>query len=166
MVAERAQQHPTTPSLQPTQTAPKTFTLAGRELACYRAGEHMGSAQSLSASARDTRRLKDHFRLELTKLQTALRASVTGDGDIPVDAIEAMPVLAEGLESIAANLDATASQHQQQGSRLMGQVAAENVTQEARWNPPWRAWGMLALAMSVATMVSTAAALYAIRAGW
>ena len=161
MVAKQPLQIPT--ATQPSQThnkAPKTFTLGGRELLCYRAGEHLGACNALGAASQDTRKIKNHIVVELKKLQAALQADPT----YPVECD--LPVLAEGLEAIARNLDTVAGQHRDSASRIMGQVAAQDTAREVRWRPPLRAWGMLTLAMTVATAVSTLGATYASHIGW
>lgn len=153
----------------PQQAAPKAHTLSGKEYQCYRAGTDMGTHHGYADSARNLRAFKRHLELELIKLQQAMLQDQTYP--MPEDhplypAVQALPTLAGGVESVAQQLDAQASKHQVAGSQLMGKIALMEKAQESRWKAPMRAWALLALTMSVATTVATLAATYAIRAGW
>ena len=164
MAAEQAQQIPT----QQTHAAPKTFTLAGRELQCYRAGQSMGRHESFMAAAKDTRLLKGHLVQQLTELRDRLlkhRSFPIPDEHPLKPDVEALPQLGD-LEAVAVQYDQLASQNQVAGSRTIGAVAAMETAKAVRWKPPWRAWVLLTLAMTVATTVSTLATTYAIRLGW
>lgn len=160
---------------QQTQTpkAPRTFTLSGRALTCYGAGRDIGASGAYQASGENLRRLKTHQAAQLGALKRQLLEHPTYPipDDHPLrEAIEQLPILADGLENVAQQFESEASKLQTRGSQAMGSLAAQDEAQEARWRPPWRAWGMLTLAITVATMVSSMAstwfAIYAIRAGW
>lgn len=129
----------------------------------------MGAHHAYADSAVNLREFKSHLERQLLALQTGLLDDPTYP--IPDDhplmaAVVALPTLAAGVESVAAQLDAQSMRSQAAGSKLMGQVAAMDEARESRWRPPLRAWGMLAAAMTIATTVATLFASYAIRAGW
>ncbi len=151
-----------------TLKAPKTFTLTGKAFACYQAGTKMGGNSAYLVAAENLRQVKHQQALQLVELRKQLLEDPTYP--IPDDhplkpAIEALPTLADGLEGIAAQFDVEASKLQADGSQLMGQVAAQDTADEARWRPPLRAWALLAAAMAVSTTVATLVVL-AVYGGW
>lgn len=154
--------------LNMTLKVPKTFTLTGKAFACYQAGTKMGGNSAYSIAAENLRKVKHQQAHQLAELRKQLLEDRTYPipNDHPLKpAIEALPTLADGLEGIAVQFDAEASKLQADGSQLMGQVAAQDTADEARWRPPLRAWVLLAAAMAVATTVSTLVVL-AVHGGW
>ena len=148
--------------------APKTFTLTGKSFACYQAGMKMGANSAYSVASDNLRKVKHQQALQLVELSKQLLEDPTYP--IPDDhplkvAIEALPTLAEGLEGIAMQFDVEAGKQQVEGSQIMGQVAAQDTADEARWRPPLRAWLLLAAAMTVSTTGATLAVL-AVHGGW
>ena len=141
-----------------TLKTPKTFTLTGKSFACYQAGTKMGANGAYLVAAENLRKVKHQQALQLIELRKQLLEDPTYPipDDHPMKAsIEALPTLAEGIEGIAVQFDAEASKLQAEGSQLMGQVAAQDTADEARWRPPLRAWLLLTAAMSVATTLAT-----------
>lgn len=150
---------------------PKTFTLSGRELACFRSGERMGASRMSGALARDITTARDHIAGELERLRGHLRTPASGDAPIPdgapaAAAVDALPTLMGALDTIIAGANAESGAQQSAANQMMGKLAARGEAQDARWRPPLRAWGMLALAMIPAVTVATVAALWVARAGW
>ena len=143
-----------------TRTAghPKAFTLSGKAFSCYQAGVKMGGNAAYIMAATNLRKVQVHQEAQLTALRDQLLKHPTFP--IPDDhplkvTIEALPTLAGGMGSIAQQFDTEASKMQGEGSQIMGQVAALDTADEARWRPPLRAWALLAAALTVSTTVST-----------
>ncbi len=147
---------------------PKAFTLTGKAYACYQAGTKMGGHAAYQVASENLRRVKVHQGQQLIALRDQLLNHKTHPipDDHPLkEAIEGLPILAEGMEAIAVQFDIEASKMQGEGSQMMGQVAAQDTAEDARWRPPLRAWALLTAAMTVATTISTLVAI-AFRDGW
>lgn len=157
MAAERPTQIP---------SHPKMFQLLGRELLCYQAGEQMGGARGCTATAQWTRQYGDHLNQQLAAVKQQLLEHPTWP--LPHDhparaAVEALPSLAAPLLQASSDQGAQAQAAQSQASQIMGRVAQMETAKEERWRPPLRAWALLAAMMTLATTVSTIAAIAFLR---
>lgn len=145
------------------QQAPRAFELSGRAYASYQAGDKMGQRAAYGVCSENLRRVREAQIVQLKALADSI--------DLPDDhpskaAVDSLPVLADGLTQIAAQFDKRADACRLEGNRVLGQLAASETAEDARWRPPLRAWGLLVLAMCVSTTVATLAAVYATRVSW
>ncbi len=141
-----------------TAGSPKAFTLSGKAYQCYQAGTQMGGNAAYLVASQNLREVKAHQGKQLVAMRDQLLGGLPDDHPLK-EAIEFLPCLAGPMEQIALQFDAEAGKMQGEGSRIMGQVAAGDTSEDARWRPPLRAWALLTAAMAVATTVSTLAVL-------
>lgn len=133
---------------------PKSFTLRGKEYACYQAGTKFGGNSAYQTAAETLRQVKNHQGAQLVALRDQLLDGLPDNHPLREN-ITALPTLAEYLEGTAAQFSRKAGELQTEGSQFMGNVAAHNTADKARWRPPLRAWLMLVGAMTVITTLST-----------
>ncbi len=170
MATSPNQFQPKSPQHSGAQSGAKVFTLEGKAYACYRAGQNHGAREAYTHSSANLREYQTHLTREFTSLQQALLEHENAMSKELRAAVHALPTLPNGLELIAKQFDSESSRRQTECNQQMAEVAAQDTASEsaesARWRPPLRAWGYLALMTTTASTIATLVASYATRVGW